>query len=681
MIYYDKMALAPHIATHHLTPPSSCDNTSPRAVGVRPTLPPRDVTSETIEGAYVDFILYCNPAVSLEVNTTALRDAFRVPPKSEGKSFSSFTLFELIAKLHQKELKTWAELALRLGVEPPDQGKGQSSQKIQQYAVRLKRWMHSMHVDAFFDYLLDIRSPYWTEIPPDQNPVCEEGRDGVAAEDDMALRALLPHIRPRRGRKRPEDDHFGDAHSQRPRLISPGFNGDQPWTAQPDTRPAFIFPLNDPRSAVQPGSESAYPWHGDIASDPLSAYPQSTVTPTTGRAFWPDTAEPRSAITPKSRFLNRRHGAKAVSSAWRSSMLSATGKTRGRPPLSRLVECSPSALPENREVFPSEPLGHPPQPTSAPIQMYSSPSQLAPAESEPLPVSIEQTCAPAQRPPRPGGLSLQVPERAGGPVRLATPPTPVVMAPTPVVLVNGKWTTNDTVVPPGPNGMPNYMGKPDEPANDAFTLFDRNYEMFTTPDNPLPENKIDVDGPDKTNFYEVQSIFVATFLESDWLNAKGEPDARGSIEEVTAIIQSVIRSLSEQALTREAFLINLSALAGGTFLLKDGRTIQRLEVAHDHTKYLCTWTLAYGSGCGAFTLTETVPHYRWRRDFQEPGKLPDPGDIPADGDAAADYWRNQYEKLSALTNKKIKNLAEIRSHVTELMRLVGEGQYLYHGDS
>lgn len=112
-------------------------NSTPTMV-VRPTLPDRRVTAATIEDAYVRFILYCNPAVPLSTDTTALREAFRSPPKSGGKSFSTFTLFELIKQLDNKSIKTWAELALRLGVDPPDQDKGQSSQKIQQYAVRLK---------------------------------------------------------------------------------------------------------------------------------------------------------------------------------------------------------------------------------------------------------------------------------------------------------------------------------------------------------------------------------------------------------------------------------------------------------------------------------------------------------------------------------------------------------------
>lgn len=86
----------------------------------------------------MSFILYCNPGVPTDTDTANLREAFRTPPKSGGKSFSTYNLFQLIKQLDDREIKTWAELALKLGVEPPDQDKGESSQKIQQYAVRLK---------------------------------------------------------------------------------------------------------------------------------------------------------------------------------------------------------------------------------------------------------------------------------------------------------------------------------------------------------------------------------------------------------------------------------------------------------------------------------------------------------------------------------------------------------------
>lgn len=118
--------------------PTSARNVAPRSPPVRPMLPDRNVNSDTIEDTYVQFVLYCNPAVPPDTDTAALREAFQTPPKSGGKSFNTFLLFELIKQLEAKELKTWAELALKLGVEPPDQDKGQSSQKIQQYAVRLK---------------------------------------------------------------------------------------------------------------------------------------------------------------------------------------------------------------------------------------------------------------------------------------------------------------------------------------------------------------------------------------------------------------------------------------------------------------------------------------------------------------------------------------------------------------
>jgi hypothetical protein len=104
----------------------------------RPPLPDRSVTPDTIEDAYVAFILHCNPAVSFTSKTASLREALHSLPRSAGKSFDIFTLFLLVRDLELKVLKTWAELALKLGVDPPDARKGESSQKIQQYAVRLK---------------------------------------------------------------------------------------------------------------------------------------------------------------------------------------------------------------------------------------------------------------------------------------------------------------------------------------------------------------------------------------------------------------------------------------------------------------------------------------------------------------------------------------------------------------
>ena len=101
-------------------------------------LPSREVTDETLDDAYVAFVLYCNPVVPLSTDSAELRRGFRSPPKSDGKSFNTYALFELIRKFESKDIKTWTQLAIQLGVEPPVMEKNQSAQKVQQYAVRLK---------------------------------------------------------------------------------------------------------------------------------------------------------------------------------------------------------------------------------------------------------------------------------------------------------------------------------------------------------------------------------------------------------------------------------------------------------------------------------------------------------------------------------------------------------------
>ena len=116
------------------TPPASSD-ASPRFSAISPTsqpkqltagfapddraAPSRNVSDETIDDAYAGFILYCNPNFPTSIDTTELVKLFRIPPKSDGNSFSTWTLFELIRKYDAKEIKTWTQLALDLGVKSP----------------------------------------------------------------------------------------------------------------------------------------------------------------------------------------------------------------------------------------------------------------------------------------------------------------------------------------------------------------------------------------------------------------------------------------------------------------------------------------------------------------------------------------------------------------------------------
>ncbi|RII13276.1 hypothetical protein CUC08_Gglean004576 [Alternaria sp. MG1] len=68
-----------------------------------------------------------------------------------------------------------------------------------------QRWMRAMHIDAFFEYLLGKQHPYFLQIPHPHNPFPSEGRDGVPLEEDLAIRALDPKFKPKRGRRKAED--------------------------------------------------------------------------------------------------------------------------------------------------------------------------------------------------------------------------------------------------------------------------------------------------------------------------------------------------------------------------------------------------------------------------------------------------------------------------------------------
>ncbi|KAJ0168133.1 ARS-binding protein 2 [Colletotrichum tanaceti] len=654
------------------TPLSS--TTTPSAVPVaRPTLPDTDVTAETIEDAYVSFILYCNPAVPPETDVVALREAFRVPPKSGGKTFSTFTLLSLIKQLETKDIKTWAELALKLGVEPPDQDKGQSSQKIQQYAVRLKRWMHSMHVDAFFEYLMGRPHPYWTEVPNDPTPVCEAGRDGVLAEDDMALRALLPQIRPRRGRKRPDEDDFAKSPSQRARLDSPptgnGYGPSQgealgPWSAHPDGRASFG--CSDPsRLSTSSGPASGWPPAHDTAQTPLTAYPQgpmSALTPSTRNGvFWGDTELSSASTQSRPKVSHRRHGAKAVSSAWRSGGPGGSGKTRGRPPMNKTIVDGPFvAFTVDEPVLKRK--GTDTTSIMGPITPPTSLSNSVPPALRPDIAHPPQT----QRQAKPN-ISLQVPERLGGSVRLATPPPPVV-------LVNGDIAGRS----PGPTNQTTSAPPVDLPSNNhsnAPPIVLPFAGMHTqTSQNPLPtaqrrsipilSNDIPVgmfeNMEDRTNIDEVLGYFAHETANGDWVDAHDNPIGKCSIAEAYALVHTTVERMWQTAPNHDAFLVNLAALAGGRALMSTSKLrIKREEEHGDRATYSCSWQFRLGTIRGNYNMVQTVMYDRWKRPEEKTEKPNMRGTAEAESE-----WEKKYRDLLALSEKRDKEIQALRAGIT-----------------
>lgn len=396
------------------------------------SLPSRDVSADTLTDAYVSFILYCNPNFSLDVDTSTLRNTFNTPPKSDNKDFETFPLFQLIKKFDAKEIKTWAQLALDLGVEAPDTSKGQSVQKVQQYSVRLKRWMRAMHVDAFFEYLLNKPHAYYQDLPPPNDPYPSGGRDGVTADEDLAIRALDPSFRPKRGRRRnseaeQDDEAQGGAEnfaSANPPSAYPAsayptanlsFNASSSTDAwvnaasaiQPQDFGPWASKLDGPHSAIAATAPAHVRWQNPSTPHPMTALPGSM------QAHIDAALEPKSAITPSSSSRKRRKHGPAVSSAWPSA--TAGSKPRGRPPASRNVQDGPF------NTFPADPANDRNKQTS------SATNDFARLEDD----ASAWDAAPPQRHAdsggaRPGRLSLQVPPHTGRPVRLATPPMVMV---------------------------------------------------------------------------------------------------------------------------------------------------------------------------------------------------------------------------------------------------------------
>lgn len=336
-----------------------------------------------------------------------------------------------------------------------------------------------MHLDAFFNYCIGKPHIYYSQVPVGQDATPEPSRDGVALEEDLALRALHPESRPKRGRKKAEDKEVdGDlslSPAKRQRIDTPlestdfeAFGGEtadlfatntvpsnghneetdpyarpfeMPWTGTPSTITAGTVntnltapsPTNRSNSGKFGGQQFRWRLNTQDANTPTTPYPHSAITPAT--THLPDSVlnEPMSAITSATSSMRgrgrRRHGP-AVSSAWPSGGNVVTGKFRGRPPSNRSIRDGPfttfPANPKTREG-PVIDVQRPSQTTTPATGRGESQNHLAMQVSQTVTGSTG-TFTQKQNQAKRGGLQLQVPERSGGLVRLATP----------TVLVNGE---------------------------------------------------------------------------------------------------------------------------------------------------------------------------------------------------------------------------------------------------
>lgn len=303
----------------------------------------------------------------------------------------------------------------------------------------------------------------------------EGSRDNVAPEDDLALRALLPEWRPKRGRRKAEDSEMENTPSRKAqfrRSASTDFfssNFDEqyptnppsavPWSAQPQGEasagaqvaiaPKAQNPGNTPVSGrlfAQPAGQQIRWRLNHQENAPSTPYPQSAITPRHRYSGSPSFEEPRSAnptsAGKSSSSPSRKRRGNVVSSAWPGSNGPSTGKIRGRPPSNRSVQDGPfTTFPANPSLKegPTISISTPIQPMmSGPGQAHGhghgdpGPQDIKPTDLRASPKDAAAAAAAAadmSQTRKPSKLQLQVPEHAGGPVRLATPPQ---------VLINGE---------------------------------------------------------------------------------------------------------------------------------------------------------------------------------------------------------------------------------------------------
>lgn len=171
------------------------------------------------------------------------------------------------------------------------------------------------------------------------------------------------------------------------------------------------------------------------------------------------------------------------------------------------------------------------------------------------------------------------------------------------------------------------------------------------------------DPTDRTNFDAVEDVFLEEILLADWFNAKGERIPASGADEAWGLAQTVVDNLRRSAPTKEAFLINLSALVGGKVMMPKGTLrITRLESpAPDRNRYLCAWELRYGDIRGDYSMEETVAHSMWMNRSGEGGDA-------QGGEDEVEKWRRMYKEVSEAMRQRDEEMMRLRRKVTECMR-------------
>lgn len=305
----------------------------------------------------------------------------------------------------------------------------------------------------------------------------------------------------------------------------------------------------------------------------------------------------------------------------------------------------------------------------SPVAAASINAHSRPARSPTHPILGRTTSAPVGgvgrhpgpqdgRPARPS-ISLQVPERQGGSVRLATPP--------PLVVVNGGEHPACTADSTGIDQARGWNGVAEE-ATDAFGGSSQGQEDGFSTSGTVEDCHFER-MEDRTNVDALMGFFTQTTYNGEWVDAAGNPAEQASTEECMAIVNMIIHGMSKRAGTVQAFLLNLAALAGAQVLMTRPCRCSRLGEDEDSYQYSFNWEYRFGSFKGAFNLSQHVPRTMWTRPLPEGA-----GEEEEAEELSAADWQRRYMELKGEMVKRNRELAELRGKVISSLREDGKKQ-------
>jgi hypothetical protein len=182
---------------------------------------------------------------------------------------------------------------------------------------------------------------------------------------------------------------------------------------------------------------------------------------------------------------------------------------------------------------------------------------------------------------------------------------------------------------------------------------------------PIPFSQ---DPTDRTNKDDLEVHFMSHILTANWFDAKGNPVPVCGVDEAWAFAQRVIENLLKTAATKEAFLINLAALAGGKILINKGSLrITRLEELADRTRYSCAWQLRFGDIIGDWSMEETVMHSAWKKGERKEGEGAGSGSNSSAGQTTS-AWEERYKEAVIALQERDKEIAQLKAKILDTIR-------------